>query len=30
LAILDFDVGRWRDVVQGCGKLVDFVRPKDI
>ena len=30
LAILDFDVGRWRDVAQGCGKLVDFVRPKDI
>ncbi|HEY0266976.1 MAG TPA: histidine phosphatase family protein [Rhizomicrobium sp.] len=30
LAILDFDVGRWRDVVQGGGKLVDFVRPKDI
>jgi phosphohistidine phosphatase len=30
LAILDFDVGRWRDVVQGAGKLVDFIRPKDI
>jgi phosphohistidine phosphatase len=30
LAILDFDVGRWRDVVQGVGKLVDFVRPKDL
>jgi len=30
LAILDFDVGRWRDVVQGTGKLVDFVRPKDL
>jgi phosphohistidine phosphatase len=30
LAILDFDVGRWRDVVQGAGRLVDFVRPKDI
>jgi phosphohistidine phosphatase len=30
LAILDFDVGRWRDVVQGSGKLVDFVRPKDL
>jgi phosphohistidine phosphatase len=30
LAILDFDVSRWRDVVQGAGKLVDFVRPKDL
>jgi phosphohistidine phosphatase len=30
LAILDFDVGRWRDVGQGSGKLVDFVRPKDL
>jgi phosphohistidine phosphatase len=30
LAILDFDVGRWRDVAQGIGKLVDFVRPKDL
>jgi phosphohistidine phosphatase len=30
LAILDFDVGRWRDVVQGTGKLEDFVRPRDL
>lgn len=30
LAILDFDAGRWRDVAQGSGKLVDFVRPKDL
>jgi phosphohistidine phosphatase len=30
LAILDFDVGRWRDVEKSMGKLVDFVRPKDI
>ena len=30
LAILDFDVGRWRDVVQSGGKLADFVRPKDL
>ena len=30
LAMLDFDVGRWRDVAQGTGKLVDFVRPKDL
>jgi len=30
LAILDFDVGRWRDVAEGSGKLADFVRPKDL
>ena len=30
LAILDFDVGRWRDVGKNAGKLVDFVRPKDL
>jgi phosphohistidine phosphatase len=30
LAILDFDIGRWRDMAQGAGKLADFVRPKDI
>ncbi len=30
LAILDFDVGRWRDVIPGSGKLADFVRPKDL
>jgi phosphohistidine phosphatase len=30
LAILDFDAGRWRDVAPGTGKLVDFVRPKDV
>ena len=30
LAIMDFDVGRWRDVAPGTGKLVDFVRPKDL
>jgi len=30
LAILDFDVGRWRDVTAGTGKLVEFVRPKDL
>jgi phosphohistidine phosphatase len=30
LAILDFDVGRWRDVMQGTGRLVEFVRPKDL
>ena len=30
LAILDFDIGRWRDVEKSAGKLVDFVRPKDL
>ena len=30
LAILDFDVGRWRDITPGAGKLKDFVRPKDL
>jgi phosphohistidine phosphatase len=30
LAILDFDIGRWRDVEKSAGKLVDFVRPKDV
>jgi phosphohistidine phosphatase len=30
LAILDFDIGRWRDVTSGMGKLVEFVRPKDL
>lgn len=30
LAILDFDIGRWRDVAPSSGKLVDFVRPKDL
>ena len=30
LAVLDFDIGRWRDVAQGAGKLVEFVRPKDL
>lgn len=30
LAVLDFDVGRWRDVREGDGKLADFVRPRDL
>lgn len=30
LAILDFDIGRWRDVEKGAGKLADFVRPRDL
>ena len=30
LAVLDFDIQKWRDIVPGEGKLVDFVRPKDL
>jgi phosphohistidine phosphatase len=30
LAVLDFDVEKWRDIRPGEGKLVDFVRPKDV
>jgi phosphohistidine phosphatase len=30
LAVLDFDVPRWRDVAAGEGKLTDFVRPRDL
>lgn len=30
LAVLDFDVVRWRDVPPGRGELIDFVRPRDL
>ncbi|HEY0104776.1 MAG TPA: histidine phosphatase family protein [Rhizomicrobium sp.] len=30
LAVLDFDVARWRDVAPGQGALIDFVRPRDL
>jgi phosphohistidine phosphatase len=30
LAVLDFDVEKWRDICPGEGKLRDFVRPKDL
>ncbi|MEP6830618.1 MAG: histidine phosphatase family protein [Rhizomicrobium sp.] len=30
LAVLDFDINRWRDIQPGEGKLVEFVRPKDL
>jgi phosphohistidine phosphatase len=30
LAVLDFDIGHWRDLKPETGKLVDFVRPKDL
>ena len=30
LAVLDFEVPRWRDVAPGLGELIDFVRPRDL
>lgn len=30
LAVLEFDVPRWRDVATGQGALIDFVRPRDL
>jgi phosphohistidine phosphatase len=30
LAVLDFDVTRWRDIAPGEGALKDFVRPRDV
>ena len=30
LAVLDFDIAKWRDIRPGEGKLADFVRPKDL
>jgi phosphohistidine phosphatase len=30
LAVLDFNVARWRDVAPGRGELTDFVRPRDL
>jgi phosphohistidine phosphatase len=30
LAVLDFDISRWRDLKPGSGKLDDFVRPRDL
>jgi phosphohistidine phosphatase len=30
LAVLDFEVARWRDIVPGEGALADFVRPRDL
>ena len=30
LAVLDFDIDRWRDLKPETGKLADFVRPKDL
>jgi phosphohistidine phosphatase len=30
LAVFDFEAPRWRDIKPGEGRLVDFVRPKDL
>jgi phosphohistidine phosphatase len=30
LAVIDFQIGTWRDVVLGLGELDAFVRPKDL
>ena len=30
LAVLDFEVARWREVAPGHGVLKDFVRPRDL
>jgi phosphohistidine phosphatase len=30
LAVLDFTFSNWKDLESGSGKLVDFVRPKDL
>ena len=30
LAVLDFDISSWKKLSPGTGKLVDFVRPRDL
>jgi phosphohistidine phosphatase len=30
LAVLDFDIAKWREISQGAGELADFVRPRDL
>ena len=30
LAVLDFDIEKWREIRPGEGKLADFVRPRDL
>ena len=30
LAVLDFDIGAWRQVAPGGGVLTDFIRPRDL
>jgi phosphohistidine phosphatase len=30
LAVLDFDIANWQQLSPGTGKLIDFVRPRDL
>jgi phosphohistidine phosphatase len=30
LAVIDLDVEAWKDVKPGTGRLVDFIRPRDV
>jgi phosphohistidine phosphatase len=30
LAVLEFDIAKWRALAPSEGKLVDFVRPRDL
>jgi phosphohistidine phosphatase len=30
LAVIDLDVAAWKDVKPGTGRLVDFIRPRDV
>jgi phosphohistidine phosphatase len=30
LAVLEFDIEKWRDIRPGEGALLDFIRPKDL
>ncbi len=30
LAIIELSVDRWKDVVDGCGTLKEFIRPRDL
>lgn len=30
LAVLDFDIAKWKQLSPGTGKLIDFVRPRDL
>jgi phosphohistidine phosphatase len=30
LAIVELSVDRWKDVVDGCGTLKEFIRPRDL
>ena len=30
LAIIELSVDRWKDVIDGCGTLIEFIRPRDL